>query len=196
MLGMSYRIVVGVDFTEASTQALKTALSVLSASPQAELHLTHVVIEPSVSRNIDQDDSLITSSYKKLREFLLEESLSMPGTDRFERQVIYHVRLATDAAKALEQVAFDVNADLVVVGTHERKGLEKWMLGSIADSLLQSGRVPLLVARPSNFEGMTRTAEIEPPKPGQDIHAQRQDIVYSTEFFSFGKRSTHVAGLV
>jgi len=193
---MSYRIVVGVDFTEASTQALKTALSVLSATPRAELHLTHVVIESAARRRLDQDDALMTAAYKNLRAFLLEESLSVPGTERFDRQVVYHVRLATDTARALEQVAFDVDADLVVVGTHARKGLEKWMLGSVADSLLQAGRVPLLVARPSNYEGMTRTAEIEPPKPGQDIHAERQDIVYSTEFVSFGKRSTHVAGLI
>ena len=193
---MPYRIVVGIDFTEASTEALKTALTVLNASPHAELHLTHVVIEATASRRLDEDDSLLTASYKKLRAFLLEESLSMPGTDRFERQVIYHVRLASDAAKALEQVAFDVNANLVVVGTHERKGLEKWVLGSVADSLLKGGRVPLLVARVPNFEGMTRTAEIEPPRPGEDIHAQREDIVYSTEFFAFGKRTTHVAGLV
>lgn len=193
---MPYRIVVGIDFTEASNEALKTALTVLNASPHAELHLTHVVIEASASRRLDEDDSLLTASYKKLRAFLLEESLSMPGTDRFERQVIYHVRLATDAAKALEQVAFDVSADLVVVGTHERKGLEKWVLGSVADSLLKGGRVPLLVARVPNFEGMTKTEEIEPPRPGEDIHAQREDIVYSTEFFAFGKRTTHVAGLV
>ena len=193
---MSYRIVVGIDFTEASTQALKTAVSVLSATPRAELHLTHVVLDPSVGRHLDQDESLMTTAYKNLRAFLLEESLNVPGTDRFERQVIYHVRLAKDAARALEQVALDVDADLVVVGTHARKGLEKWMLGSVADSLLQGGRVPLLVARPSNYEGMTRSPQIDPAKPGEDLHAQRHDIVYSTEFFAFGKRPSHVSGLV
>lgn len=193
---MSYRIVVGIDFTEASTHAMKSALHVLSATPRAELHLTHVVIDPDAGRHLERDESLMTEGYKKLRAFLLEESMNMPGTDRFERHVVYHVRLAKNAANALEQVAFDVDADLVVVGTHARKGLEKWMLGSVADALLQNGRVPLLVARPPRYEGMTRSEKIEPPRPGEDIHEQRHDFVYSTEHLVFGKRTSHVAGLV
>jgi nucleotide-binding universal stress UspA family protein len=193
---MSYRIVVGIDFTEASTQALQTALNVLSATPHAELHLTHVVIDPDAGRHLERDESLMTEAYKKLRAFLLEESMNLPGTDRFERHVVYHVRLAKNPAHALEQVAFDVDADLVVVGTHARKGIEKWILGSVADALLQNGRVPLLVARPSNYEGMTRSEQIEPAKPGVDIHAQRHDFVYSTEHLVFGKRNSHVAGLL
>lgn len=193
---MSYRIVVGIDFTAASTHALKTALSVLSATPRAELHLTSVVIDPDAGRHLERDEALMSDAYKKLRAFLLEESMSLPGTDRFERQVVYHVRLAKNAAHALEQVALDVDADLVVVGTHARKGLEKWILGSVADALLQNGRVPLLVARPTNYEGMTRSAQIEVGRPGEDVHEQRHDFVYSTEHLVFGKRSSHVAGLV
>ncbi len=195
---MTYRIVVGIDFSDASSHALLQALHVLGAAPSGELHITHVVLDadPSRAANIVRDEALMEDAYNRLRGYLIEENArSSPGGETFERQVVYHVRLASNAAQALEQVAFDVGAHLVVVGTHDRKGLEKWMLGSVADELLRNGRVPLLVARPTNFKGMTRTEHVEPAKPGVNVRSNRYDIVYSTERMTFNGRGGHISGL-
>lgn len=195
---MTYRIVVGVDFSDASSHALLQATHVLGAAPSGELHLTHVVLDadPSRAANIERDEALMEDAWQRLRRYLLDESAPAPGAETFERTVVYHVRLAANAAQALEQVAFDVGANLVVVGTHDRKGLEKWMLGSVAEELLRNGRVPLLVARPTNFKGMTRSEHADPPKPGVSLQAKRYDLVMSSERVTFGGRSSHISGLV
>lgn len=197
---MTYRIVVGVDFTETSSHALLHALRALGATPSGELHVTHVVLDADAARagNLERDEALMEAAYQRLRGYLVEESVrdQLAREESFERTVAYHVRLATDVAQALEQVALDVDAHLVVVGSHGRRGLEKWILGSVAERLLQNARVPLLVARPASFEGMTKSDRIEPAKPGVNIHAKRYDFVYSTERLSFTGRSSHVSGML
>jgi len=197
---MTYRIVVGVDFTDTASHALLHALRTLGAAPSGELHVTHVVLDADASRaaNLERDEALMDAAYQRLRSYLVEESVRDQASrdESFERVVAYHVRLATDAAQALEQVALDVDAHLVVVGSHGRKGLEKWMLGSVAEQLLRNARVPLLVARPTNYEGMTRSDKIEPPKRGVNVHAKRHDLVYSTEHLSFAGRPSHISGML
>jgi hypothetical protein len=66
----------------------------------------------------------------------------------------------------------------------------------VADELLKNGRVPLLVARPTSFEGMTKSEYVEASKPGVNLHAQRHDFVYSTERVSFAGRNSHISGLL
>lgn len=39
-------------------------------------------------------------------------------------------------------------ADLVVVGSHNRKGIERWLLGSVAEYVVRHAHCPVLVARP------------------------------------------------
>jgi nucleotide-binding universal stress UspA family protein len=154
--------------------------------------------DPTRAGNLERDEALMEAAFQRLKSLLVAENLQSARAhdDRFDRQVVYHVRLASSVASALEQVAMDVDAHLVVVGTHGRKGLEKWMLGSVAEELLRNGRVPLLVARPTSFEGMKRSEYMEPPKPGVNIHAKRHDFVYSTERVSFAARDSHISGLV
>ena len=43
--------------------------------------------------------------------------------------------------------AKDLNADLIVIGSHGRTGLKKLFLGSVAQSILSEGTTPVLVVR-------------------------------------------------
>jgi nucleotide-binding universal stress UspA family protein len=196
---MTYRIVVGTDFSDASSHALLHGLHVLGAAPSGELHLTHVVVDadPTRAGNLERDEALMEAAFQRLKASLVAQSLPEAARgEGFDRQIVYHVRLAQSVAGAIEQVALDVDAHLVVVGTHGRRGLERWILGSVADELLKNGRVPLLVARPTSFEGMTKSEYVEASKPGVNLHAQRHDFVYSTERVSFAGRNSHISGLL
>lgn len=195
---MTFRIVVGTDFTDVSTNAILHALQVLGAAPTGELHLTHVVLDrdPSRAANVARDERLMAEAIEKLKATLVPSIEGEGEGARFERKVVYHVRVGTSAAQALEQVALDVDAALVVVGTHGRKGLERFMLGSVARELLENGRVPMLVARPRNFEGMTKSDYVEAPRPGEELSAKREDLLVASERVSFVGRPSRIAGLV
>ena len=49
--------------------------------------------------------------------------------------------------EGIVRVGDNVGADLIVMGSHGRRGLEKLVLGSVAQRVLQTARVPVLVVR-------------------------------------------------
>jgi K+-sensing histidine kinase KdpD len=59
-------------------------------------------------------------------------------------RVISHVSIDT-AAHGIVQMASDIGADLIVIGTHNRKGVERFLLGSVAESTVRHARCPVLV---------------------------------------------------
>ncbi len=57
----------------------------------------------------------------------------------------YSVGLGTDAAQQIIEIGKKTNADLVVMSTHGRSGLGRWVLGSVAEKVLRQGDAPLLL---------------------------------------------------
>src|SRR5690606_23485482 len=79
----------------------------------------------------------------------------------FSRCVTY---LSTDyPAQAVIQLANDLEADMVVVGTHGRQGFRRFLLGSVAEGVVRTAHCPVLVVRPEDQNA--RVPEIEPPCP-------------------------------
>lgn len=191
-----YRVVVGVDFTPTCDYALDEALRIAWNTDNDELHLVHVIKDKNVRSGgaIARDERLIEDAYARLRQLVLERGGALSAR-QWSQKVFYHVRLG-DPADCIHQACVDVDADIVVVGTHRRTGVERVLLGSVAHKLLKEGRVPLLVARPKTYDGLTKTPMLEPPKPGADVHAKRPDMIYSSERVVFGKRDSHIPGLL
>ena len=65
-----------------------------------------------------------------------------------------------NAAEVIVQVAKENRCDLIVLGTHGRKGLARFFYGNVADSVTRSAPCPVLALRSSQTE-----AEQRVPKP-------------------------------
>lgn len=142
------RILVAVDFSEESRNALKCAAE-LAAQFNASLTLVHVV-EPHFGPP-DTDVPALTGEASDAEEYA-EAKLElnalgeqMLGPCRVVETVV-RAGLAffeiTEAAKAL-------GADLIVVGTHGYTGLKRALLGSTAEKVVRHAPCPVLVARAS-----------------------------------------------
>jgi nucleotide-binding universal stress UspA family protein len=183
------RIVIGVDFTQVGDHALDEAIRYARVTDRAELHPVFVIAEDR-SRNLEQTNDALTKARDALRDRLVARSDA--ASWRGEQNVVFHVRIG-DPVEVLHQVAVDVDGDLIVVGTHGRRGLEKMLLGSVAEKLVRTARVPVLVARPKQIEDLPRTERPDPADPSRDIHQQR---VMASERLTLGRRSSHISGLV
>lgn len=91
-----------------------------------------------------------------------------------------HVRFGRPV-ETLLQVCVDYSADLLVLGTNQRRGIDRLVIGSVAEELVRKARCPVLVARTVNYEGLDRTPlpdvayeeGLEPHPPASDLHAER-----------------------
>lgn len=189
MTNQPLRIVVGVDFTEAGNIALDEAIRLSMRVGDDELHPVFVV-DGDARRKLAVVDEELTRAYEQLRDRVLAR-LEAAGADG-AHPVVFHVRIG-DPAAAIHQVAVDVSADLVVVGTHGRRGLEKMLLGSVAEQLVRTARVPVIVARPKQLDDLPRTPAPDDADPRRDLRAPR---VMSSELVQITKRPSHIAGLV
>ncbi len=174
-----YVIVVGVDFSEASELAVQRAFELAAAQPSAEVHLTHVVQSygPQVAYEMPIDASALAvlslndarTRFRQYADDALARFLANNPGKRFDR-LVAHLRF--DAiAEEVSQLAADLEADLVVVGTHGRKGISRLLLGSSAEAAVRLSPCPVLVVRPKATPDPT--TQIQPPCP-RCVEARRE----------------------
>jgi nucleotide-binding universal stress UspA family protein len=141
-------ILVPVDFSEISVHALRTAslLAARCGRPRIIAMYANWFEAPpyfTVGR--------ITELQAEFRESLqtAEASLgtfvqSVLGGDAASVEVRAIEALPADG---IRQLAANTDADLIVMGTHGRGGLNRWMLGSVAERVLRESPVPVLTVR-------------------------------------------------
>ncbi len=191
------RLAVAVDFTPASEHALDAAIALAQRVPHTAIHVVHVLpIDPWIKADgLPRESAAMEAASRKLRELVLEVGMRAPGR-RWDQKVSFHVRLG-DAVEAILQLAVDVDADLLIVGTHGRRGLERLLLGSVATRLVMEAHLPVFVARPKEFEGLPRSEVPALPAAGmagsQPPDAPRSD---QRAVLALGARTPHVSGLV
>ena len=138
-------VVAGIDLSDGSREVLEIAAT-RAALPGGELHAVHVI--PSSSVGSLQGDSAIRFSNMndEVCAKLKEMATTLPAS---AGSTALHVRLGNPDVE-IAQLAFDVGADLVVVGTHGHSGLERLVLGSVGESLIRNAPCPVLVCRPKS----------------------------------------------
>jgi nucleotide-binding universal stress UspA family protein len=169
-----YVIVVGIDYSPASDLALEKAFELAAMRPHAEVHIVNVVrlyghqalmdaplTEAGFSAVSLADANAQLGSYVEQRKQAYGKSLADSGSSRVQR-VIAHLRLEAPAEE-IAQTAADLDADLVVVGTHGRRGIARLLLGSVAEGVVRLAPCPVFVVRPKALPAETPT--IEPPCP-------------------------------
>ncbi|SHK02217.1 Nucleotide-binding universal stress protein, UspA family [Rhodothermus profundi] len=140
-------ILVPTDFSGAARQALQ--LAVRLAAPDCTVHVMHV-ITPTES---DPYSPVRLRPEEQARQRLPEEV-----TDELLQQLIQDVasehasiarawRRASDVVGAILDYADTVEAELIVLGTHGRRGLRRFLLGSVAEAILRRASVPVLTVR-------------------------------------------------
>ncbi len=140
------RIVVGTDFSEPSYPALKAAAST-ARREGASVFLAHVIDPlPHIGPGLDAvmgTDSLREGMEEYAKKHLrdLRESLFV------DIPVETHILYSPNAGMAMTDFAERVQADLIVVGTHGRNGIQRLMLGSVAEKVTRLAPCSVLVVR-------------------------------------------------
>jgi nucleotide-binding universal stress UspA family protein len=171
-----FTIVVGIDFSEISDAALDQALELANRHEETDVHVVFVEDELATPRvpaaTSDQESESSEMLARVKRRALDRLDLLAKRATLTIRYLVIHVRRG-EPAEHIVQLASHLDADIIVVGTHGRRGIERLLLGSVAERVMRLARCPVLVVRPKDHEGVGKVPEIEPPCP--DCVRKRQE---------------------
>jgi nucleotide-binding universal stress UspA family protein len=151
------RILIPVDFNDISAHALRVAASVLERCGGGELTAMY-------SQWFEAPPYFTSGRVDELRrEFSDSLQLAEESLRSFVRSALGSAADAVGVravealpADGIRQLADLKNADLIVMGTHGRTGLNRWMLGSVAERVLRESRAPVLTVRSALREPVRR----------------------------------------
>lgn len=159
--GATDRILVGVDGSSCAENAAQWGLSNLSLPRACTLHFLGIVTLPSIaggdpmlSSLLAEDASLlIQQEQDRLTHALTRLTNAMQNPSR----TITSDTLVGNAAGSLIETAKEWEADLLIVGSHGLSGVERWVLGSVSEGVIQRTPCSVLVVREPQTQGIAIT---------------------------------------
>jgi nucleotide-binding universal stress UspA family protein len=151
------RALVPLDGSALAETALMPAAQLVAAlaTPAAgALHLAQVVQPVQETMTEDQDAAVAHAS-----TYLAQSAAHVQAATRdLQISITWSVlpdhdvagalvRLAEQAAEG-QQARRESGSDLIAISTHGRKGLERWVIGSVTDRILNATKLPVLIVRP------------------------------------------------
>ena len=132
---MYQRILVPVDGSEGSNKALVAALQ-LARESDGRVRLIHVM---------EQVDYL--TAFEQFGGYSGGLAMAIARSSGTEADSQLYDKPGERLAEVVAEAAKEWNADLVVVGTHGRRGFGRMLLGSGAEQILRLSPLPVLVIR-------------------------------------------------
>lgn len=138
------RILVATDFGEASERALELALE-LAVQFDSELTLIHVWEFPSYEYMgaVPAADDLA----ERIAEAANAQMASTIGLLKPRCSKLNSIVRMGHAASELLSCIEEIRPDLLVLGTHGRRGFKRALLGSVAEKLVRCSPIPVLTVR-------------------------------------------------
>ncbi|MBA2541903.1 MAG: universal stress protein [Deltaproteobacteria bacterium] len=149
-------ILVPTDLSDGAEAALDYACE-LATKLDATVHLVHVIAIPSLG--VPELGVGITSAV--IDQVIAENQTKLDSLvdARRDKTKFGQVLLRTgDARDVIEATTTDVNADLIVMGTHGRRGISRALLGSVAETVVRSAPCPVLTVRTAKDDKTDRDA--------------------------------------
>jgi nucleotide-binding universal stress UspA family protein len=145
---MYQRILVPVDGSETATKAMVTALQ-LARDSGGQVHLVHVVegMTPLAADPYGAYSGEVIEIMRQSGSKILEDALQVAKAAGVPADTELFDNFGERLAEVVADAATRFKADLIVVGTHGRRGLGRMMLGSGAEQIIRLSPVPVLVIR-------------------------------------------------
>jgi len=137
------KILCPIGFDRNSVAALKFAHELADAD-ESTLYLLHVVSVPRMEPIMLEPNPVLSEG---IAERELEKLVRQYLTSSVSYQIITR---RGDPASVIVTVAEELNVDLIVMPTHGHKGVERMILGSVAERVVREARWPVLTIGPGS----------------------------------------------
>ncbi len=141
------KILFPVDFTGATTKIMPFVKDMVKAF-NAKLYILHVIRSPEEFAGFEMGPAWYAAMEKDLKEGAKK---SMKRLVVEELDDIDDVETAIEVGDIVDTIikyVEDNDIDMIIIGTHGRKGLEKVMFGSVAEGVIKDAPCPVLTINP------------------------------------------------
>jgi nucleotide-binding universal stress UspA family protein len=191
-----FPVVIGVDFSEASAYAIQEGVQLARWMAHLELNFVHVMpAHPDM-----HDATLIAELSERMDrttakfESFVRDVMFVFGPLSGACDVAFHTRVGVPS-RELHQVAVDTDAELIIVGSDHTRGLRRWFHRSALSELLDLAHVPVVIARPKDFRGLSRSPVPDAPRAGADL-TQSGVTSYGHVDLTDVPRTPHMSGMI
>lgn len=145
-------VVVGFDFSRSGDAALHRAVTLAARAPLHVLHVVCVIDPREAIPSIPSYNGVDYMYAARVQEALAAEmhgeldKVEVPSRVHF----FVHARIGRAAQEILE-LARGVGADLIIVGSKGRTGIERMLLGSTSERIVRDAGCTVEVARPKQY---------------------------------------------
>jgi nucleotide-binding universal stress UspA family protein len=164
--------VAAFDFSPLGDRALEEAAGLCDFYPNLELHAVVVgkaeeqlIVMPNVDMaalQLADANDFATRHVAKVIAVLRARGIAL----QLERIAVYVA--VGEPSQTIVELATSIDADRIVLGTHGRDGLKRWILGSVAEEVVRTAACGVHVIRPRDFLAGVLLPEVQPPhQPGE-----------------------------
>jgi len=154
------KILIALDYDPTAEKIAETGYA-LATAMKAEVVLVHVIAEPAYYSAMeysimgftgfrgfsDVNIPVVVDEFKKETQRFLDQSKEHLGDASIKTLVMEGV-----FADSILEAAKSESADIIVMGSHGRGGLDKLIMGSVAEKVLHHSSVPLFIIPTKEFE--------------------------------------------
>lgn len=147
------KILIAVDYNPTAQNIAETGYE-LARSMNAEVILLHVVADYTYYSSLDYSPILGFDQFSNLGAVQMDSVMELENAaNEYLEQTKAHLgdpSIRTlikdgDAGNAIVEAAKNLEVDLIVLGSHSRRGLDKILMGSVAEKVLRQSKIPLFI---------------------------------------------------
>lgn len=174
MSNQQSQVVVAYDFSESGREALYRALALAARAPFHVLHFVCVIEPHAPVAAVPLRGPLDYTYAERVQEALTDVVTQELRAANTEGKVHFfvHARIGKPAEEILS-LAREVGADLIVIGTKGLTGVERLVLGSVAEKVVREAGCTVQVARPKTYEYVELVEIIKTTPQGRYVKPHR-----------------------
>lgn len=147
------KILIAIDYNPTAQNIAEAGYS-LAKSMNAEVTLLHVVADYTYYSSLDYSPVLGFDSFSNLGAIQSNTIVELQNAaqdylgkikNQLGDESINTIIKEGDTGDAILNAAVESKADIIVMGTHSRRGLDKILMGSVAEKVLRNSKVPMFI---------------------------------------------------
>ncbi len=163
-------VVVAYDFSEPADLALERAVELACRAPNHHLHFI-TALDPHHGIGLEPGAVVDYQYAERVQDKLSELLHALFGARALTGEVHFfvHARIGHATDEILD-LAKEVGADLIIVGSHGRTGIKRLLLGSVSEAVVRGARCPVVIARAKGYPDVHLETVVDAPG---EHHARR-----------------------